>query len=104
MGRAAVVCYDLTNKATFQKVEFWIDELLTNEENCDIYIVGTKMDLLAEGKERGIPPSEVEEFARKIGEDAGTEGVSGVRGEKIGEDAGTEGVCGSGGEKIGEDA
>ena len=33
---------DLTNKATYEKVEFWIDELLTNEENCDIYIVGTK--------------------------------------------------------------
>jgi len=41
-ARAAVVCFDLTNKATYEKVEFWIDELLTNEENCDIYIVGTK--------------------------------------------------------------
>uniref|UniRef100_A0A7S4HTX9 Ras-related protein Rab-24 n=1 Tax=Vannella robusta TaxID=1487602 RepID=A0A7S4HTX9_9EUKA len=68
-ARAAVVCYDLTNKATYEKVEFWIDELLTNEENCDIYIVGTKMDLLAEGKERGIPTADVEEFARKIGAD-----------------------------------
>merc|ERR1712137_1283654 len=47
-ARAAIVCYDLTNKATFEKVEFWIDELLTNEENCDIYIVGTKMNLLGE--------------------------------------------------------
>eukprot|EP01025_Chloroclados_australasicus_P001717 TRINITY_DN104257_c0_g1_i1.p1 TRINITY_DN104257_c0_g1~~TRINITY_DN104257_c0_g1_i1.p1 ORF type:complete len:146 (-),score=25.64 TRINITY_DN104257_c0_g1_i1:221-622(-) len=68
-ARAAVVCYDLTNKATYEKVEFWIDELLTNEENCDIYIVGTKMDLLAEGKERGIPAHDVEEYARKIGAD-----------------------------------
>merc|ERR1711974_593494 len=68
-ARAAVVCFDLTNKATYEKVEFWIDELLTNEENCDIYIVGTKMDLLGEGKERGIPAATVEEFARKIGAD-----------------------------------
>mmetsp|Transcript_14592 Transcript_14592/g.57294 ORF Transcript_14592/g.57294 Transcript_14592/m.57294 type:complete len:209 (+) Transcript_14592:154-780(+) len=69
-ARAAIVCYDLTNKASFDKVEFWIKELLQNEENCDIYIVGTKLDLVQDGtKERGMPEGSVEEYARTIGGD-----------------------------------
>ena len=36
------ISLDLTNGQSWEKVQFWIDELLANEENCDIYIVGTK--------------------------------------------------------------
>jgi Ras-related protein Rab-24 len=41
-ARAACVCYDITNKESFRKVKFWVDELLQNEEQCAIYLVGTK--------------------------------------------------------------
>jgi len=41
-ARAAIVCYDLTNGASWEKVKFWIEELVANEEKCSIYIVGTK--------------------------------------------------------------
>jgi Ras-related protein Rab-24 len=41
-AKAAVVCYDLTNRASFDKVKFWVEELLHNEDGCDLYIVGTK--------------------------------------------------------------
>jgi len=44
-----------------------VEELLTNEEGCDIYIVGTKLDLIQEGTERGRSASEVKEYALKIG-------------------------------------
>jgi len=41
-AKAALICYDLSDKKSFEKVQFWIDELVANEEGCSIYIVGTK--------------------------------------------------------------
>eukprot|EP01104_Vermistella_antarctica_P005516 TRINITY_DN1602_c4_g1_i1.p1 TRINITY_DN1602_c4_g1~~TRINITY_DN1602_c4_g1_i1.p1 ORF type:complete len:232 (+),score=59.56 TRINITY_DN1602_c4_g1_i1:85-696(+) len=67
-ARAAVVCYDLTNKASFGKVRFWVEELLANEKNCDIYIVGTKLDRVTEdGDARAVDPAAVENYAENIG-------------------------------------
>jgi len=68
-ARAAAVCYDLTNKDSFEKVKFWVDELLNNEENCIIYIVGTKVDLLQENGgpiSRPLPQKEVNAYAQSI--------------------------------------
>jgi Ras-related protein Rab-24 len=45
-AKAAIVCYDVTNEQSWEKVKFWIDELTKFEETCKIYIVGTKLDLL----------------------------------------------------------
>jgi len=67
-ARAAIVCYDLTNKQSFGKVRFWIEELLANEKNCDIYIVGTKLDKIQEDPEsRAIESHNVENYAENIG-------------------------------------
>jgi hypothetical protein len=33
---------DITNRESFRKAKFWVDELLQNEERCAIYLVGTK--------------------------------------------------------------
>lgn len=53
-AEAAIVCYgtiqtpctdiaqDLTDKNSFERARFWVDELLMNVENCRIYLVGTK--------------------------------------------------------------
>ena len=30
-ARAAVVCYDVTEAKSFQKVEFWVEELIEHE-------------------------------------------------------------------------
>jgi GTPase SAR1 family protein len=38
---------DITERASFEKVRFWIDELVANEPDCDIYIVATKCMLAA---------------------------------------------------------
>jgi hypothetical protein len=40
--RCAGNVVDLTDASSWNKVKFWIEELVANEENCDIYIVGTK--------------------------------------------------------------
>jgi len=37
-ARAALVCYDMGDEKSFEKVRFWVDELMSNEENCeDLY-------------------------------------------------------------------
>ena len=57
----------MTNKASFSKVQFWVDELLTNEENCNVFIAGTKLDLVLEDEnKRAIPKQEVIEYAKTI--------------------------------------
>eukprot|EP00013_Stygamoeba_regulata_P026702 CAMPEP_0177649168 /NCGR_PEP_ID=MMETSP0447-20121125/11225_1 /TAXON_ID=0 /ORGANISM="Stygamoeba regulata, Strain BSH-02190019" /LENGTH=206 /DNA_ID=CAMNT_0019151873 /DNA_START=256 /DNA_END=876 /DNA_ORIENTATION=- len=66
-ARAAIVCYDLTNKASFNKVRFWVEELLASEKNCEIYLVGTKADRVSEGEEaRAISAATVENYASNI--------------------------------------
>lgn len=63
---AAIVCYDLTDKVSWKKVQFWVDELLSNEPECSIFIVGTKYDLIDEKTPRAVKEQEVKEFAEKI--------------------------------------
>jgi len=65
-AEAAIVCYDLTDGASFERVKFWVNELLAVEENAIIAIVGTKSDLLQDGKSRGVPQQEVERYAASI--------------------------------------
>jgi len=65
-ARAALVCFDLSDLRSFEKVKFWVDELLQNEEGCDIYIVGTKADMVATDASRKLP-DDVKEYSLKIG-------------------------------------
>ena len=44
-AKAAIVCYDVMNEKSWEKVQFWVDELKRFEESCRIYIVGNKTDL-----------------------------------------------------------
>jgi GTPase SAR1 family protein len=81
-AEAAVVCYDLTDAESWDKVvcalllrlmqahvwqvKFWVKEILTYEENCILALVGTKLDLVEQGKERGVPPLTVQLYATTI--------------------------------------
>mmetsp|Transcript_10419 Transcript_10419/g.15688 ORF Transcript_10419/g.15688 Transcript_10419/m.15688 type:complete len:215 (-) Transcript_10419:25-669(-) len=66
-AKAAIVCYDLTRKITWDKVKFWIDELLDNEPECAIYIVGTKLDLIEEGESKQqVDETFVDTLARSV--------------------------------------
>jgi len=65
-AEAAVVCFDLTDAESWDKVKFWVKEILTYEENCILALVGTKLDLIEQGKERGVPPLTVQQYATTI--------------------------------------
>ncbi|XP_033757492.1 ras-related protein Rab-24-like [Pecten maximus] len=69
-ARAAILCYDLTDKSSFEKVRFWVSELQTNEEHCRMYLCGTKKDLLDEDAEsRAVSLSVVESLAQDLQSD-----------------------------------
>eukprot|EP00727_Mastigamoeba_balamuthi_P003594 m51a1_g13231 putative ras-related protein rab-24-like (234) ;mRNA; f:1354-2534 len=67
-ARAAVLCYDVTNAATFAKVRFWVSELNANEPQCLVYLAGTKGDLVQEGVQtRAVSREVAEGLARELG-------------------------------------
>ncbi|XP_019361584.1 PREDICTED: ras-related protein Rab-24 isoform X1 [Gavialis gangeticus] len=66
-ARAAIVCYDLTDGSSFQRAKFWVNELQNFEENCRIYLCGTKSDLLEEDRRRrGVDFHDVQDYADEI--------------------------------------
>ncbi|XP_026529185.1 ras-related protein Rab-24 [Notechis scutatus] len=66
-AKAAIVCYDLTDRSSFQRAKFWVNELQNFEENCRIYLCGTKSDLLEEDKRRReIDFHDVQDYADEI--------------------------------------
>ncbi|KAF7249549.1 Ras-related protein Rab-24, partial [Varanus komodoensis] len=66
-AKAAIVCYDLTDSSSFQRAKFWVNELQNFEENCRIYLCGTKSDLLDEDRRRrGIDFHDVQDYADEI--------------------------------------
>eukprot|EP01103_Thecamoeba_quadrilineata_P020014 TRINITY_DN8386_c0_g1_i1.p1 TRINITY_DN8386_c0_g1~~TRINITY_DN8386_c0_g1_i1.p1 ORF type:complete len:209 (-),score=16.16 TRINITY_DN8386_c0_g1_i1:102-728(-) len=66
-AKAAIICFDLTNEATFTKVRYWVDELLANEKNCFLYVVGTKEDLVKENPgSRAVDVTTIKNFVSNI--------------------------------------
>eukprot|EP01135_Chromosphaera_perkinsii_P011696 Nk52_evm19s2474 gene=Nk52_evmTU19s2474 len=64
---AAIVCYDITDVVSFERAKFWVTELLANEENCRIYVCGTKRDLVASNRsERAVDYHTAQEWAEDI--------------------------------------
>lgn len=49
-ARAAIICYDITDSSSYDKVNFWVNELRTHEVNCKIYLCGTKLDKVLKDK------------------------------------------------------
>ncbi|CAN8023610.1 unnamed protein product [Ixodes persulcatus] len=65
---AAVVCFDLIDRESFQKAKFWVEELRKYEEKCQIFLCGTKKDLIKEeGRPRAVHWSDALEYADAIG-------------------------------------
>ncbi|KAK3597736.1 hypothetical protein CHS0354_006089 [Potamilus streckersoni] len=65
-ANAAIICYDITKQMSFDKAYHWAQELLINEENCRIYLCGTKKDLV----DNNESSREVDvRLARKLAED-----------------------------------
>lgn len=66
-AKAALVCFDLTNRSSFEKVKFWVDELRENAPECLIFLAGTKADLV----EAGIPREASDQELTKVCEESG---------------------------------
>ncbi|XP_059398301.1 ras-related protein Rab-24-like [Carassius carassius] len=67
-ARAAIICYDLTDSSSFGRARFWVKELQNCEENCKIYLCGTKGDLIETDRSmRQVDYHDVQDFADEIG-------------------------------------
>jgi len=66
-AKAALVCFDLTNKASFAKVHFWMEELQTHAPDCLKFLVGTKADLVAAGVPREVSEKEIQKVVEEAG-------------------------------------
>ncbi|XP_023700835.1 ras-related protein Rab-24 isoform X2 [Paramormyrops kingsleyae] len=66
-ARAAIVCYDLTDSSSFLRAKFWVKELQNCEEQCVIYLCGTKNDLVeCDRSARQVDYHDVQDFADEI--------------------------------------
>ena len=65
-ARAAVVCFDLTDRASFDSLkDRWLDKVANEaEKNCILCLVGTKSDLVGTNFLRAVSRDEVAAFAK----------------------------------------
>ncbi|KAI1285937.1 Ras-related protein Rab-24 [Halotydeus destructor] len=67
-ARAAIVCFDLSDATSFEKAKFWFTEVITREVNCNVYLCGTKHDLVERDTERrAISAKTISSYAAAIG-------------------------------------
>ena len=59
-----MILYDITNQDSFDKLDFWINDIKNNSisDDCVIYIIGNKCD---NEVNRVIPKEKGEEFAKE---------------------------------------
>lgn len=64
----ALVVYDITNRATFDSVKFWIEQLHSIAgENVCIMMVGNKLDLVQKGvKQRAVNFKEAQQLCESL--------------------------------------
>lgn len=66
-ARAAILCYDLTERTSFDKIRYWVGELQENEQHCRIYLCGTKKDLIDnDTRTRAVPQNEAGIIAQDL--------------------------------------
>lgn len=82
-AEAALVCFDLTDAASWDKLKFWVEEVQKVEPDCLIVIVGTKKDMIVPiskavkdkypyedfnvSRQRAISVDDVRDYALTIG-------------------------------------
>ncbi|KAL1122799.1 hypothetical protein AAG570_003125 [Ranatra chinensis] len=66
-AKAAIICYDICDETSWGQLRSWISELRNHEEDCVIYICGTKKDLVDDGlREREITHETASKYAKSI--------------------------------------
>lgn len=62
-SKGVILVFDLTNKESFKKLDFWIEDVRVNSpEEASIILVGNKSDLV---DQRKVSQKEIAEFANK---------------------------------------
>jgi hypothetical protein len=63
---------DVTNAASFDKLDYWVNELRSHESSCTIHICACKLDLVepppgGPGRKREVKARTVDAFAQDVG-------------------------------------
>ncbi|XP_073966766.1 ras-related protein Rab-24-like isoform X2 [Choristoneura fumiferana] len=66
-AHAAVICYEPTSLESWARLRHWLTELRTVEEECKVYLCGTKKDLLDSGSAgREVPEDIVRTYSQGL--------------------------------------
>lgn len=41
-----MVWYDVTSMDSLEACRFWVKELVNNEQDCQLFLIGTKIDMM----------------------------------------------------------
>ncbi len=63
----AVICYDLTDAESWEKVKFWVKEIQQAEDDVTLAIVGCKLDLVVGSVKRASSKDSILQFCNSIG-------------------------------------
>ena len=72
-AKAAILCYAVDDKASWDRLKHWVGELTKEEPGCQIYICATKIDLLfganqeLDDSKRDVKFSTTQEYCQEIG-------------------------------------
>ncbi|XP_041984003.1 ras-related protein Rab-24-like [Aricia agestis] len=66
-AHAAIICYEPSSLESWTRLRHWLQELRTVEEDCKVYLCGTKKDLLDMGAvERQVPEDIVATYSQGL--------------------------------------
>ncbi|KAJ2942448.1 hypothetical protein O0L34_g16053 [Tuta absoluta] len=66
-ANAAIICYEPSSQFSWQRLRHWLTELRTVEEDCKVYLCGTKKDLLDSGVvSREVPEDIVATYSQGL--------------------------------------
>lgn len=66
-AHAAIICYEPSSQTSWIRLRHWLQELRTVEEDCKVYLCGTKKDLLdSELVQREVPEDLVATYSQGL--------------------------------------
>ena len=67
-AKAAVVCYAVDDRGSWERLKHWVEELKSHEEGCRVYLCATKKDLLTGGNiKRAVHYTTTTDYCEEIG-------------------------------------
>ncbi|XP_047542874.1 ras-related protein Rab-24-like [Vanessa atalanta] len=66
-AHAAIICYEPSSQASWTRLRHWLQELRTVEEDCKVYLCGTKKDLIDDGfVQREVPEDIIATYSQGL--------------------------------------